>query len=741
MPTQRTRRTTLSSWPNPAAGLQQEPLTFNRAPTTSDSAEIGTIWVWPAANSWWILTSSTGGTNVWTAATAGAIAAPSMTINPGDLTVTAGDLAVSAGDATIFGATSTGTLAAGNTAITGTLSTTGAAIFSSDVSVAGNFVATGDFDLVDTASISLTSTNNAAGAIALLANGGVNETVTITSAQGTGVASVDLQSTVGGITLSAGKAAATAINLTATNAAGGITGTFGTSGLTLTGTNGSFNLTTGTGAINIGADAVQHNITIGNITGTTGVSINAGTGAVGLGNNATAHITTVGSNNTTASTVIQGGSVGITIATATNGTLGVTTGTGQIDLSSDATATTVNLGAGAGAGSVKTVVIGSLLAGSGTTVRSGTVGTALTSTGDISATSTKAAGVVSLVTNGGVAESIYLHSTQGTAATSINLVSTAGGITLSGALASINAINLTATDAAGGITETFGTAGMALTGADGGFDLITGTGTINLGADATTSALNFGVAAGAAVKTVIVGSTVNASATTIQAGTGNLSLTSTGTGTLTSVGNLAVSSSAGTALFDSVGALELNSSGAAISIANDAVNQAVNISTAGDRVTTIGKAAGAAQLVLNSGSAGITLVAANGGAMGLTVGAAFTLAAVGDIGINSTGGAINIGTGINNFAVNLATDGQRAVAIGNVVAGTTVNLAAPAQTGIAISNSVQTSAILVGSGVPGFNAPYVGCLYLNTDPAATAVQRLWVAVDAAGTWAFFTASA
>lgn len=54
MPTQVNRRNTLYGYPNPQAGLQQEPLVMQRAPTTSDLAEPGTIWVWANGSAAWV---------------------------------------------------------------------------------------------------------------------------------------------------------------------------------------------------------------------------------------------------------------------------------------------------------------------------------------------------------------------------------------------------------------------------------------------------------------------------------------------------------------------------------------------------------------------------------------------------------------------------------------------------------------------------------------------------------------
>jgi len=145
--------------------------------------------------------------------------------------------------------------------------TTGA--FSLDGVLASNITTTGagvDLTLNSVlGSVLVESTEDAALAIRLHANGGVSETIQIHSDQGTGVGSVNLLSDVGGITLTStglasadainleataggidadaalqiniasSQAAADAIQLTASNGAGGITMTTGSAGLAVTG--------------------------------------------------------------------------------------------------------------------------------------------------------------------------------------------------------------------------------------------------------------------------------------------------------------------------------------------------------------------------------------------------------------------------------------------------------------------------------------------------------------------------
>src|SRR6188768_2917600 len=98
MPTQRSRRQTNYGYPNPQAGLQQEPIVSNRDPLASDSAEIGTIWCNTVSNSFFILTSSVGGINTWAAAVGGAEILTALQVNSGNIDVSLGDININVGN-------------------------------------------------------------------------------------------------------------------------------------------------------------------------------------------------------------------------------------------------------------------------------------------------------------------------------------------------------------------------------------------------------------------------------------------------------------------------------------------------------------------------------------------------------------------------------------------------------------------------------------------------------------------
>lgn len=92
-----------------------------------------------------------------------------------------------------------------------------------------------------------------------------------------------------------------------------------------------------------------------------------------------------------------------------------------------------------------------------------------------------------------------------------------------------------------------------------------------------------------------------------------------GTVSLDGSGNLATSGVPALTL-DSTGVLELNSSGGVISIANDAVNQNVQIATGGTRTVTIGNSAATINVNTAGGASTVTVKASNAAALTVTDG-------------------------------------------------------------------------------------------------------------------------
>lgn len=83
-------------------GVPAAPVISNRAPTTADKAELGTIWVNKTTDISYILSKVSAGTSTWYAVTTegAAVTAVSFTATTGDITATAGNIVATAGNIT-----------------------------------------------------------------------------------------------------------------------------------------------------------------------------------------------------------------------------------------------------------------------------------------------------------------------------------------------------------------------------------------------------------------------------------------------------------------------------------------------------------------------------------------------------------------------------------------------------------------------------------------------------------------
>jgi hypothetical protein len=126
---------------------------------------------------------------------------------------------------------------------------------------------------------------------------------------------------------------------------------------------------------------------------------------------------------------------------------------------------------------------------------------------------------------------------------------------------------------------------------------------------------------------------------------------------------------------DTSGALQLNSSAGAISIGNDDIDQAINIGTQGERTISvgtgafadtinIGNATGATAVAITSGTGSIALASTGTGDITINSDDTLLLDAVGVLELNSSAGAINIGSDDNDQAINIGAQGERSISIG-----------------------------------------------------------------------------
>lgn len=347
-----------------------------------------------------------------------------------------------------------------------------------------------DINLTATgSSINLSSTENAALAISLNTNGGTSETIRARNQQGTGAASIELNSTAGGITIAGGLGTADAVNITASTAGGGIDIDASTAGV----------IVDTTGAISLDAAAAS-NLTV--------------TGAFALDLISTLGKVTLQSGQSAADSVVISsliGGIDILAAGAASGEdIDIIATGSSVNIQateSDVNAITINASGVAGGLNVDSGTGGVIVDTTGAFSIDGAAASNVTTTGagiDLTLSSVLGSVLVSstedaalairLHANGGTSETIQLHADQGTGVGSVNLLSDVGGLTFRATgLASADAINLeapaggidvdaalqinvassqaaataiqlTASDAAGGITATVGTGNFNIAG-------------------------------------------------------------------------------------------------------------------------------------------------------------------------------------------------------------------------------------------------------------------------------------
>ena len=363
-----------------------------------------------------------------------------------------------------------------------------------------------------TGKFTVISTDNAAQAIELHANGGVTETIRIRSDQGTSATSLDLLSDVGGITLNAGLSTGNAITMNASGVAGGFNIDAGTGGFILD-TTGNFSLD-GVTASNVTVTGAAVDLTVSSaggsvvITGTEAavdaIQLNATTALGGIDVNA----------GTGGMTIDSGGLLSIDSAGTTN-----LTTTGAFDLTVQSTAGSVILSASedvADAIQILSTAGGMAITATGAAAQDISI---QNNGGSVNIGATEnAALAISVLANGGTSETVVVRAAQGTGAASVQLLSTAGGVTLTGGKATANAINLTCSDGAGGITCTAGSGGLNVTGATVVTGNLSTTGDLAINTSGKKLTVKAGAATDFAGNNVLTAGTVTINNTNIATG-------------------------------------------------------------------------------------------------------------------------------------------------------------------------------------------------------------------------------
>lgn len=343
-----------------------------------------------------VLTSSAGGIDVTAAGGAG------LDI---DITNTAGSIRLTAGEAVADAVVinSSGGIdvdAVSQINIATTNNAVDAIVLSASaggIDILATGAATEDIDIVNTGgSVNITATENVAEAIYIRTNGGVTETLRLHADQGTGVASINIGSDVGGITIAGGLGTADAVNITASTAGGGI-----------------------------------------DIDANTGGFIVDTTGGISLDSAAASNFTATGAFDITIQSTA--GSILVNAGEAVADAINVDS-TGGFDLDA---ALQVNIDSSQAAAANSVRIIASAADG-GMDIDSGTGGMTLDTTGALSLDSAAASNFTV------------------TGAFDLTLNSTAGSVVVTGAEAAVDAIDINASNAAGGIDVDAGTGGITI---------------------------------------------------------------------------------------------------------------------------------------------------------------------------------------------------------------------------------------------------------------------------------------
>jgi len=491
------------------------PIVAGRNPTVRDFAALGTIWVNEESGVIYMLGQVSDGEAIWQTSPASGIGIfTSVDITTGDLDVQAG------GSTTTI---SSGTVNFDNAAGTVTMA--------NDLTVVGTTTLNGDIDITSASLFNVTVTSNTDPAILLQTNGGTTETIQVINTQGTSADAIDIRATdgdilisttnstdaaaialtsnAGGIQLSSALAAADAISLESSDAAGGIV------------------LHAGTSGIAIGNQVDCTTIDIGDIAPTASrtVSISGGT-VITAATTDTLDLApdgaTTNANSIKTVNVNTGGvAVGEVLTNIASGA--VTSGTHTVNVQTgNVTAGTVAMNVASGAVTSGTHTV-SIQTGA---VTAGTVATNVsTGTGTKTINAGNADGLTTLNIDG-----ITLINNDINVLTSINTGSSTGGVTIGNAAAGNIAID---------------TAGTVLIDADGVVEINSSAGVLSIGNDDNDFGINVG---SVGERPIVVGNVVGATDISLDAGTGGIDINSVNGNVTVTVGKATV---AGVALTNS----------------------------------------------------------------------------------------------------------------------------------------------------------------------------------------------
>jgi len=711
------------------------------APGNSDAANPGQIWLNKITNLGYILISETFGVYTWASLGGTTFAGLNLTVNPGPTDLTgqfqvhsnvnaAGALLLEATGGLLARLVVSNTLGNGVDAIEITANSGGI-----DVTSALDIAMNPGADFVVTAGNDINFV--AAGNISF--NPGLATNITVAAGD------LTLGATTGSVVVTSGEAVGDAIQLT-TAAGGGIDINAGTAGMTIDSTGvlsidsaGATNLTA-TGAfdvtvqstagsilINAGeavSDAINVDSTGGfdldaalqiNLTSTqnaaTAISLNASAGAIELQAQGAAGEDIVLNN--------VAGSVNLVAGEAVANALRFAASAGGIDVDA---ALQINI-ASAQAAAADSVRIVASAANGGMDIDAGTGGITIDSTGVLSL---DAAGATNLTATG---------------AFDVTVNSTAGSVVITGAEAVVDAIQLNALTALGGIDVNAGTGGMTVDSAGllsldanaasnltvtGAFDLTVNStlGRLVLNSEqAAADALRVVSAAGGLDANVALQMNLDSSEAAINA----VRIVASNAG-----GGIDIDAGTTGITIDSTGVLSLDAAGATNLTATGVFDLTVN-STAGSVILNGGEAVLDAIQLTTAAGGGIDI---NAGTAGMTIDSTgvLSLDAAGNTNLTTTGAftmLVASTAGATTVSSAKAAD-NAAVLVSASAADGGITLDAGVVPGVRLTNGTQTVQFLVGTGAPVGVAALQGSIFLNV--AGTGADSLYVNTDGGTTW-------
>lgn len=461
-----------------------------------------------------------------------------------------------------------------------------------------------------TGDLALTSTDD----ITLTTNTAVTDNIVITNTQGTAATAISLQATAGGIDIDGGsgadiaitstgksvavtatEAASDAIALTATTGAGGITASSGSGGINL---NASVNQ-----PVNIGTGTSSGTITLGGGSGLLAIATSTWDVATDGTMTNIGAITSGGLFTGTAGETITGATINLNASSNFNTNINTGTSTGAVSIGSStsgafAVDTTSTVAINADASQAYTVT--DTVAGNAFTWDTTDGGMAFTAAGSANGDfSVSAADDISiaatddLTLNGGSAGSIINLGTN----TQGNVIHVGDNDTTADTITVGSAKDATTV---AGIAVTVGS-----TGTTSATTLQSGTGDVSItstDAITMTSAGAFNIGANAVAQTIAVGNETGASSLALKAGTGNITIDGVPATTIT-IGDAAQTGTITVGTSSDTQQLDL---GAGTGV------HAINIGTGGTgaKTITIGDGASTGTTTVTAGSGGLSLPAA-----------------------------------------------------------------------------------------------------------------------------------